>query len=214
MTITVRKLAYDDLWTFKDFGNVALSPDGRRVAFVLVSKDKEKNETRSAIMLLSLDEQGRAIGEPRQLTSGVKLDTNPAWAPDSRRLLFVSNREENSQLWLIDTDGGEARKLTTMLNGIDEAVWSPDGQWIAFTASAAPSDEDDLLMGRKSLDEAAKKKREEEARFGLRTITQVFYRLDGRGIFEKVSQLFLMPAPVGDAPVEPAAIRRLTADHL
>ena len=214
MTITLRKLTYDDLWTFKDFGNVALSPDGRRVAFVLVSKDKEKNETRSAIMLLSLDEHGRAIGEPRQLTSGVKLDTDPAWAPDSRRLLFVSNREENRQLWLIDTDGGEARKLTTLLNDIHEAVWSPDGRWITFTASAAPSDEDDLLMGRKSLDEETKKKREEEERFGLRAITQVFYRLDGRGIFKKFRQLFLMPAPVGDAPVEPTAIRRLTTDHL
>lgn len=211
---TLRKLTYDDLWTFKDFGNVALSPDGKRAAFVLLSKDKEKNETRGAIMLLSLDEQGRAIGEPRQLTSGMKLDTNPAWAPDSRRLLFISNREEKSQLWLIDTDGGEARQLTTMLNGVHEAAWSPDGQWIAFTASAASSDENDLLVGRKSLNEEAKKKREEEEHFGLHTITRIFYRLDGRGIFQKSPQLFLMPAPVGDAPVEPGAIRRLTTDHL
>src|SRR5260370_14138506 len=45
----------------------------------------------------------------------------------SRRLLFLSDREEEkNQLWLINTDGGEARKLTNMLNGVSEASLSPD----------------------------------------------------------------------------------------
>src|SRR5260221_2241408 len=127
-----RNLTADDLWTFKEMGNIALSPDGRRVAFVTHSLDKAKNERHSAIYLLHLDEQGHAVGEPRQLTGGVKNDTQPVWAPDSGRLLFLSDREEEkNQLWLINTDGGEARKLTNMLNGVSEAAWSPDGQWIA-----------------------------------------------------------------------------------
>jgi Tol biopolymer transport system component len=122
------------------------------------STDKAKNERQSAIWLLQLDEQGLAVAEPRQLTSGVKNDTQPAWAPDSRQLLFISDREgEKSQLWLIDTDGGEARKLTNMLNGVSEAAWSPDGQWIAFTAMVSPTDDDEVLTGRKPLDEAEKK---------------------------------------------------------
>ena len=106
---TPRKLTLDDLWTFKIMGYIAFSPNGRRVAFVMHSTDKAKNEQQSAIWLLQLNEQGLAVGEPRQLTSGVKNDTQPAWAPDSRHLLFISDREgEKSQLWLIDTDGGEA----------------------------------------------------------------------------------------------------------
>ncbi|HEY7125922.1 MAG TPA: hypothetical protein VH540_18355 [Ktedonobacterales bacterium] len=132
---TLRKLTLDDLWAFKILGAITLSPNGRRVAFVVQSNEKAKNEQHSAIWLLHLDEQGLAVGAPRQLTSGVKHDSQPAWAPDSRHLLFVSDREgEKSQLWLIDTEGGEARKLTTMLNGVSEAAWSPDGGWIAFTA--------------------------------------------------------------------------------
>src|SRR5258708_5205133 len=194
-------------------GNIALSPDGRRVAFVMQSTDKVSNENRSGILLLHLDEHGHAIGEPRQLTSGAKNDTNPVWSPDSHRLLFLSDREGNSnQLWLIDTNGGEAFKLTTMLHGVKEAAWSPDGQWIAFTATTAPTDEDDVLMGRKTLDESSKKKQEEEERIRLRTITTIFYRTDGIGILENFIHLFVMPAPnSAAAPIDPFTLRRLTS---
>ncbi len=212
-----RKLTVDDLWTFKDVWNVALSPDGRRVAIVQGSKNQAQNEYHHAILLLHLDEQGRAVGEPRQLTSGVKNDDNPEWAPDSQRLLFTSNREEGkNQLWLIDTNGGEPRKLTNVQHGVSSAAWSPDGHWIAFTASAAPTDDDAVLTGHKPLDKIAQKKYEDDESIRLRTIDKVWYRLDGRGLFDKRSHLFVMPAPVADEAIDTAAIRRLTTgdfDH-
>jgi dipeptidyl aminopeptidase/acylaminoacyl peptidase len=213
---TPRKLTADDLWTFKEMGNIALSPDGRRVAFVILSLNKAKNERHNTIYLLQLDEHGHAVGEPRQLTSGVKNDTNPVWAPDSKRLLFLSDREEEkNQLWLINTDGGEARKLTNMLNGVSEAAWSPDGKWIAYTAMVSLADDEEVLTGSKPLDEAEKKKREEEERIRLRSTTKIWYRVDGRGFFEKFNQLFVMPAPASDDDViDAAAIRRLTADDI
>ncbi len=214
MTIA-HKITLEDLWTLKTLGNIALSPDGRRVAFVMHASDKEKNEDTSAIFLLRLDEHGYALGEPHRLTNGEKNDTNPVWAPDSHRLLFLSDREDKNQLWLIDTDGGEASKLTNMLHGVSDAAWSPDGKEIAFLAPASLTDEDDVLTGRKQLDEATKKQRDEEDRIRLRTITTIWYRTDGRGLFETFNHLFLMPAPDSDSNViEPATIRRLTTGDI
>ncbi|HET8839904.1 MAG TPA: S9 family peptidase [Ktedonobacteraceae bacterium] len=215
-----RKLTLDDLWTLKTLGKIALSPDGRRVAFEVHTSVRDKNETCSAIWLLHLDEQGHAEAAPRQLTGGNKNDTNPVWASDSRRLLFLSNREgDKSQLWLIESDGGEACRLTSMQRGVSEVAWSPDGNWIAFTATAASTDDEEVLVGRKALDEAARKQAEEDECFGLRTITTAFYRWDGRGLYEQFAHLFVMPAPpkgTAAGPVNPGTIRRLTAgdfDH-
>jgi dipeptidyl aminopeptidase/acylaminoacyl peptidase len=207
-----RKFTLDDFWSLTFFGSIAVSPDGRRVAYALQSTDKASNENRSAIWLLHLDENGQPIGEPRQLTSGLKNDSNPVWSPDNRRLLFNSNREgEKSQLWCIDTTGGEAYRLTNMLRGVSEAAWSPDGQWIAFTANAALDDDDDLLTGRRTETADEKKRREDDERIRLRTITSIYYRLDGRGLFDTFSHVFVVPVPANDAvSVDPANIRRLT----
>jgi dipeptidyl aminopeptidase/acylaminoacyl peptidase len=209
-----RKLTFDDVWSFDSIGNIALSPDGKRVAFVVQTLDKEKDERHSAIWLFSLDEHGQASGEPRQLTGGTKQDSNPAWSPDSRHLLFLSDREgDRNQLWLIDTDGGEARKLTNMLRGVNDASWSPDGRSIAFIARVDPDDDEEVLTGRKQLSAEENKKREEHERYRLRTITGIWYRLDGRGMLNTKNQLFVMPAPSsGDTTVDSAKIRRLTHD--
>ena len=213
-----RKFTLDDFWAINYVGAIAVSPDGRRVAYALQSTDKASNENRSAIWLLHLDEDGQRVGKPRQLTNGMKNDSSPVWSPDSRRLLFVSNREgEKNQLWCIDSAGGEAYRLTNMLRGVSEASWSPDGQWITFIASAALDDDDDQLTGRKTESADEKKRREDDDRIRLRTITSIYYRLDGRGLFDTFSHVFVMPAPAGDAvPVDPASIRRLTngdVDH-
>jgi dipeptidyl aminopeptidase/acylaminoacyl peptidase len=213
-----RRITRDDLWSLRTMGKIALAPDGCYVAFEMHSNDKEHNDTCCALFLLSLDENGHAIGEPRQLTNGIKHDTFPVWAPDSKQLLFISDREdEKNQLWLINTTGGEARKLTSMLHGVSEATWSPDGKWIAFTAPASPYDDLDVLLGRKVLDEQAQRKYAEDERYSLRSVSSIWYKSDGRGLFVKYSQLFVMPAPLSvNAVLDTGSIRRLTStaiDH-
>src|SRR6185312_2181449 len=71
------KLTADDLWSLSTMGNIVPSPNGQHIAFVMHSEDQAKNERRSTIMLLHLDEQGHAIDVPRQLTSGLKNDSSP-----------------------------------------------------------------------------------------------------------------------------------------
>lgn len=66
----------------------------------------------------------------------------PAWSPDGNRLAFVSTRDGNSEIYVMNKDGSNVRRLTNN-PAIDSApTWSPNGQLIAFTSdrtgAAAP----------------------------------------------------------------------------
>jgi dipeptidyl aminopeptidase/acylaminoacyl peptidase len=79
----------------------------------------------------------------RQVTFGDYEDAQPAWAPDSRRIAFVSNRtadpdgNRNTDIWVIDTtrDGAEPKRISSAESSEAYPAWSPDGRSIACTST-------------------------------------------------------------------------------
>jgi dipeptidyl aminopeptidase/acylaminoacyl peptidase len=77
-------------------------------------------------------------GELVRLTEGDYHHSEPAWSPDGREIVVVSDREEDrdanlsQDLWLIDAETKEARKLTDSSCDIAFPAWSPNGQFIAY----------------------------------------------------------------------------------
>lgn len=81
----------------------------------------------------------------RQVTFGDYDDSQPAWAPTSDYVVFVSNRTEkpdrnrNTDLWIVDTtkERDEPRQLTTQVTADASPSWSPDGKSIVYTSTVA-----------------------------------------------------------------------------
>lgn len=98
----------------------AISPDGTQVAF------SYKGD------LWIVDAHG---GAARQLTSHSAHDYAPVWSPDSKQLVFASDRHGNFDLYRVAAHGGEPQRLTT--HSAKETPWTftPDGQEILFTAA-------------------------------------------------------------------------------
>jgi len=73
-----------------------------------------------------------------QLTSGEFDDSQPRWSPDGESVVFVSNREDESDagyrkdIWVISAGGGELHKLTSNDASKHSPVFSPDGKSIAY----------------------------------------------------------------------------------
>jgi dipeptidyl aminopeptidase/acylaminoacyl peptidase len=67
--------------------------------------------------------------------SGDRVDSDPAWAPDSKTLAFFSTageRDDQRQLWAAHADGSNPQKLTKLQGYAALPRWSPDGKQVAF----------------------------------------------------------------------------------
>jgi dipeptidyl aminopeptidase/acylaminoacyl peptidase len=130
-------------------------------------------------------------GLARPLTSTGK-DSGAKWAPDGRRIAFISTRGGSAQIFLVDADGsGEPNRLTNLSGGADNIVWSPDGRTIAFTSEVYPS----------CRDEACNVKRDEEREKNpvrARVYDHLLYRHWTSWSEGKRNHLFMVPASGGD----------------
>jgi Tol biopolymer transport system component len=70
-------------------------------------------------------------GAPEQITDVEADDRAATYSPDGTKLAFDSTRDGTTRVWVMDVDGGSARRLTS---GADDwgATWSPDGTRIAY----------------------------------------------------------------------------------
>jgi len=134
-----RPMTFEDMMHMKRLGSTAVSPDGKWLGYSVTTVDLDAN-TKSAELWL----QAIAGGEPRKLDVGKPGDSGIEFAPDNKRILFLSSRDGDKQeIWLADFDAltgatANAKKLTAIATEADNAKWSPDSKAIVFTSAVYP----------------------------------------------------------------------------
>ncbi|MEN8260854.1 MAG: hypothetical protein ABFS02_09755, partial [Pseudomonadota bacterium] len=105
------------------------SPDSQRLVF-------QRNDVDgSHLEMITVD------GNETRLTSLQGRDQEPAWSPDGSmitftRFLFPVTGDIRRELFLLDVDSGEVRRILTGFRGLSEPAWAPDGTTILFVGTA------------------------------------------------------------------------------
>jgi tricorn protease len=105
--------------TFSDqLQELALSPDGKKAAFTVHGE----------IFSVSAKDGGDAV----RVTDTAGEEGEIVWAPNSRQLAYMSDRDGTNHLYTYDFGTGKETQLTAGAERDDMPRYSPDGKWIAF----------------------------------------------------------------------------------
>lgn len=121
-----------DVFALESAGDPQLSPDGRSIVYVRRAADIMTDRYRSSIWIVDI-----ATGEQKALVTGVGSYASPRFSPDGGRLLYSSSGE----LRVLSLADRSDWSLGRTPGGPRSAVWSPDGESVAFlmTVEAAPA---------------------------------------------------------------------------
>ena len=100
------------------------SLDGARAVLTLIVDDN------SEIFVL----EGASGAKIARLTNHPGIDTTPRYSPDGERVAFVSDRSGSPQIYLMDANGLDKRRLTIAGTYNTSPAWHPGGRHLAYTA--------------------------------------------------------------------------------
>ena len=100
------------------FTGFALSPDGKKVAFVV----------RGDIFAAAAKEPGDSM----RVTNTAGVESQPVWANDSKSIVYTSDRDGNTHLFRYDFAADKESQLTSGAATDDTPRFSPDGKLLAF----------------------------------------------------------------------------------
>jgi tricorn protease len=97
----------------------ALSTDGKQIAFVV----------RGEIFVVNVEKGGEA----KRITDHPYRDFDIDWSPDGKKLAFVSERDGNREVYIVDIRTRELKRLTNTPDAAESnPKWSPTGNYVAF----------------------------------------------------------------------------------
>jgi serine/threonine protein kinase len=110
------------------FADLTGDRQGRRLAFSKTSSD------------LNIWRTTRDGKRSEKLIASSEEDSEPAFSPNGRQILFRSMRTGSFEIFVCEEDGSHPRQLTRFAGHLGSARWSPDGQWIAFDGHGVPAE--------------------------------------------------------------------------
>ena len=174
-----------DIFDLEYVSDPQISPDGKTIIYVRNFKDIMTDQNLSNLWIVNFDGSNH-----RPLTTGNERHSQPRWSHDGEKILYKSNQDGKSRIYLKWLDTGTETKLTNTPYPIGGMSWSGNDQYIAFSAFVPQKEKPFVQLPEKP----------EGAKWNdpPKYIDKVKYRADGSGYVKPgYNQLFTLPATGG-----------------
>ncbi len=109
-----------------------VSPDGKTLVFELLGD------------IYTLPMTG---GQAKPLLTGMAMETQPRFSPDGKQIAFLSDRDGSENVWVVDADGSNPRKLSDeKRTEFVSPAWTPDGQYVVASKASSSLGANELWM--------------------------------------------------------------------
>src|SRR5688500_4037426 len=152
-----RPLTFLDMQQFRQAGSPTPSPDKKWLLYTISTPDWKEAKRQTDIYVVSMTD---GVASSKQLTfTKEKNESAPRWSRDGSYFAFLSNRDApassatQNQIYVMRTDGGESRQITTAKEGVSNFAFSPDGKWLTYR-SGKSGEEQLYIVPTSNLDSA------------------------------------------------------------
>jgi dipeptidyl aminopeptidase/acylaminoacyl peptidase len=164
-----RGITAEDYFAFEFVSDPHISPDGQLVAYVLTKVDRAQNRRHSSVWMVASDGSrtawqfttspqssnsprwspdgkwlaflsARPTGEAASGSVATPATTPQQATPPQPATPTPATEPQRNQLYLLSMDGGEARRVTNLKNGVSDFQWAPDGSRFVVVSRIGPSD--------------------------------------------------------------------------
>ena len=109
----------------------ALTNDGKQLSYGINEKNKD-------IYVMSIDSRTAIIsGKAKVIANDRRWDGQPCWVPDGKGIIFVSRRDGQDDIYSINIENDDIKRLTFSKTIERNPKYTPDGKMISFSADGS-----------------------------------------------------------------------------
>ena len=127
-TLNAEVLDTKKLLELNKISDFHISPNGLYSVTVISNTDIEGNKSKSHLHLIN-----NKTKEIKQFTTTGSYNGSAVWDSKSENIYFLSDRSDESQVWKININGGEATQITKFKDGVSNFKLSPNEKYLSFS---------------------------------------------------------------------------------